>query len=177
MTLFGQPKLPKIPEEPKSRNKIIYAVVVVLLAIVALISGKLHMEYKPASDSQKTDASFQVHVLDIGQGDSILVLAVGHAMLVDGGEPSASPKILRYLQEKGVTKLDYIAATHPHSDHIGGLAEVIKAYPPKNIVEPVCPEELLPVTTTYEKYLNAAAGSGARFRALQGACPGRHRDR
>ena len=167
MTLLGQPKLPKIPGDPKAKNKIIYAIVVVLLAVVALVSGKLHMEYKPTSGGTKADAPFQVHVLDVGQGDSILVIADGHAMLVDAGEPSASPKILRYLQEKDIRKLDYIAATHPHSDHIGGLPEVIKAYPPQNVVEPVCPEELLPVTSTYEKYLDAVESSGARFRALQ----------
>ncbi|MBR3630239.1 MAG: MBL fold metallo-hydrolase [Oscillospiraceae bacterium] len=165
--MFGRPKLPKIPEDPKAKNKIIYAVVVVLLAVVALISGRLHMEYKPASGGKQADAPFQVHVLDIGQGDSILVIADGHAMLVDGGEPAAAPRILRYLQEKGISKLDYVAATHAHADHIGGLAEVIKAYPPKNIIEPVCAGELLPVTSTYEAYLDAAEGSGARFRALR----------
>ena len=167
MTLFGRPKLPKIPEDPKAKNKIIYAIVVALLVVVALVSGRLHTVYKPESGSKQADAPFQVHVLDIGQGDSILVIADGHAMLVDGGEPSAAPKILRYLQEHGVAKLDYVAATHAHSDHIGGLPEVIKAYPPKNIVEPVCADALIPVTGTYEKFLDAAESSGARFRALR----------
>ena len=170
MTLLGQPnrqKLPKIPGDPKSKNIIIYAIVVALLMVVALISGKLHMEYKPDTDGKTAEAPFRVHVIDVGQGDSILVEADGHTMLIDAGEPSAAPKILQYLQDKGITKLDYIAATHFHSDHIGGMAEIIKAYPPKNIVEPVCPDELLPVTSIYERYLDAAEHSGARYRALQ----------
>lgn len=165
--MFGQPKPPKIPGEPKSKNTIIYAVVVALLAVVALISGRLQMTYKPPAGTETSDAAFQVHVIDVGQGDSILVVADGHAMLIDGGEPSAAPKILGYLEAQGIRRLDYVAATHPHADHIGGLAQVIRAYPPKNIIEPVCPEGLLPTTSTYEGFLTAAEASGARFRALQ----------
>lgn len=164
--MFGQPKPPKIPGETKSRNTIIYAVVVALLAVVALISGRLHATYRPPAGAQ-SGAPFQVHVIDVGQGDSILVLADGHAMLIDGGEPSAASAVQAYLKAQGVTKLDYVAATHPHADHIGGLPEIIRAYPPKNIIEPVCPEALLPVTSIYERFLDAAEASGARFRTMQ----------
>ena len=68
------------------------------------------------------DSTFEVHYLDVGQGDCSLVLCDGHAMLIDGGESSESSKVYAYLKQHGVNHLDYMVATHAHSDHIGGLS-------------------------------------------------------
>ena len=68
------------------------------------------------------DSTFEVHYLDVGQGDCSLVLCDGHAMLIDGGESSESSKVYAYLKQHGVSHLDYMVASHAHSDHIGGLS-------------------------------------------------------
>ena len=68
------------------------------------------------------DSTFEVHFIDVGQGDCSLVLCDGHAMLIDGGESSESSKVYAYLKEHGISHLDYMVATHAHSDHIGGLS-------------------------------------------------------
>ena len=68
------------------------------------------------------DSTFEVHYLDVGQGDCSLILCDGHAMLIDGGEASESSKVYAYLKANGVNHLDYMVATHAHSDHIGGLS-------------------------------------------------------
>ena len=68
------------------------------------------------------DSTFEVHYLDVGQGDCSLVLCDGHAMLIDGGESSESSKVYAYLKQHGINHLDYMVATHAHSDHIGGLS-------------------------------------------------------
>lgn len=68
------------------------------------------------------DSTFEVHYLDVGQGDCSLVLCDGHAMLIDGGESSESSKVYSYLKQHGVSHLDYMVASHAHSDHIGGLS-------------------------------------------------------
>jgi len=68
------------------------------------------------------DSTFEVHYLDVGQGDCSLVLSDGHAMLIDGGESSESSKVYAYLKQHGISHLDYMVATHAHSDHIGGLS-------------------------------------------------------
>ena len=67
-------------------------------------------------------STFEVHFIDVGQGDSSLILCDGKAMLIDGGEASESSKVYAYLKKLGVDHLDYIVATHAHSDHIGGLS-------------------------------------------------------
>ena len=68
------------------------------------------------------DSTFEVHYLDVDQGDCSLVICDGHAMLIDGGESSESSKVYAYLKQHGISHLDYIVATHAHSDHIGGLS-------------------------------------------------------
>lgn len=65
---------------------------------------------------------FYVYFIDVGQGDASLILCDGHSMLIDGGRANQSDKIYTVLKEKGITHLDYIIATHPDDDHVGGLA-------------------------------------------------------
>jgi len=68
-----------------------------------------------------------VHFIDVGYGDCILIEneTCGN-LLIDGGYPEQSDKILNYLKETGVERLDFVVATHPHPDHIGGLPEVLR---------------------------------------------------
>ena len=68
------------------------------------------------------DSTFAVHYIDVGQGDCSLILCDGHTMLIDGGEASESSKVYAYLKANGIDHLDYMVATHAHSDHIGGLS-------------------------------------------------------
>lgn len=71
-----------------------------------------------------------VTFIDVGQGDAIwLHLPNGDDVLVDGGKPQAGPTVVAYLLEHGVSDIDVLVATHADSDHIGGLPEVIQAFP------------------------------------------------
>ena len=67
-------------------------------------------------------SSFEIYFLDVGQGDSACVICDGKTMLIDGGPVSASSLLYSFLKYHGITHLDYVIATHPDTDHIGGLA-------------------------------------------------------
>jgi competence protein ComEC len=68
-----------------------------------------------------------VIILDVGQADCILLKTDDHAMLIDAGNTGQDALVLGYLAEYNVTELDYLVATHPHADHIGSLASVVRA--------------------------------------------------
>jgi len=74
-------------------------------------------------------AELQVHVLDVGpvEGDSILIISpTGKSVLIDAGDKGKGRVVLDALKRYKVETLDYFIATHPHPDHIGGAAEVLK---------------------------------------------------
>lgn len=87
----------------------------------------------------------QVSFINVGQGDSTLVkLPHNITMLVDGGGAAyetdydvGKEVVLPYLQKEGVRKLDYVVATHPHQDHIGGLFAVLTEMPVKTLLVPI----------------------------------------
>lgn len=76
------------------------------------------------------DPSLKVVVIDVGQGDCILLISPeGKTMLVDAGPPDSFAAIRDALDANGVDSLDIAVLTHPHEDHIGSLAAVLNAYP------------------------------------------------
>ena len=83
------------------------------------------------------EGEIKVHFIDVGQGDSILVQIPGLGnMLVDAGEAVMGPRVTSYLKAQGVQEIGWLVATHPHEDHIGGMVEVMKAFPVKNVHMP-----------------------------------------
>ena len=72
-------------------------------------------------------ADLTVYFLDVGQGDSALIVCDGEAMIIDGGLPGQSSKIFSFLEKNlHVNHLKYMVATHPDNDHIGGLPAVFQ---------------------------------------------------
>lgn len=73
--------------------------------------------------------SMTVSFVDVGQGDCIFVaLPNGENMLVDCGEYSERDTVEGFLLDNGVSRIDYLVATHPHADHMGGMAHIIKNF-------------------------------------------------
>lgn len=100
----------------------------------------------------------RVHMLDVGQGDSILIIAPGgKTALVDAGNPGNGKKILAALQREGVGQIDLLVATHAHADHIGAADEVIKGATVRNVLDSGVPN----TTKNYEDFLKAIKDRGA----------------
>lgn len=103
----------------------------------------LNDEFKPLPE-------FQVHFLDVGQGDSILVLLPdGKTMLVDGGKREMGNTVIQYLKEQDINSLDLVVSTHPDADHLGGLLAVLENITVRAILD----SGNAHTTETYSDYL------------------------
>ncbi|MCJ7645698.1 hypothetical protein MUO65_02155 [bacterium] len=78
----------------------------------------------------QVNGKLQIHFIDVGQGDAaILISPKGETVLFDNGVAKFCDMPVSYLQQLGITKIDYHVASHYHDDHIGCTSEVLGAYP------------------------------------------------
>ena len=121
---------------------------VILTIIFMILAGAFELFQGTVAITPSED--LKVHFLDVGQGDSIFIeLPTNETILIDASIKDASNKIINYLREENVSKIDYVFATHPHSDHIGGMSAVIKAFDIGQIYMP----KAVTTTKTYENLL------------------------
>ena len=104
-----------------------------------------------------------VHFLDVDQGDSILLEIDGKSMLVDAGESDQGKVVTAYLQDQGISTLDYVVATHPHSDHIGGMNEILNNFQVEHFVDSGYPH----TSKTYENMLTTIDQKNIPFQVAQ----------
>ena len=103
----------------------------------------------------------EVYFFDVGQGDSELIrLPGGENILIDAGTSSTEDELVGELRSLGAETLDLVVATHPHADHIGGMAAVIDAFDVRQVVMPRISESDTPTTKTYENLLQSIADKG-----------------
>lgn len=114
---------------------------------------------EPADEDKSTTPSGQmkVHFINVGQGDSILIqFHNGQTMLIDAGPDDS---VLSYLNQQGIKKINYLVATHPHADHIGGMAAVIRTFD----IEKVYMPRVSHTSKTYENILLAVKSKGLKI--------------
>ena len=99
----------------------------------------------------------KAHFIDVGQGDSEFIeLPDGKTLLIDGGPTDAGEKVLSYIKDLGYSRIDYVVATHPHEDHIGGLTTVISSLEVGELWAPDASTN----TETFENFLDAIESRG-----------------
>lgn len=98
----------------------------------------------------------RVHFLDVGQGDAALIDCGTVEVLIDGGDNGAGAAVAAYLAAYVDGPLDYLIATHPDADHIGGLDEVLAAYPVGEVIDSGRTSD----TKTYADYWAAVQAEG-----------------
>ncbi len=99
----------------------------------------------------------QVHFIDVGQGDSILIDLGTTEVLIDAGEKS--PGVTDYLKKYVDGDLEVMVATHPHSDHIGGLLKVLDEF----TVDNIWVNGDTATSKTYTDFMTKATGEGAQM--------------
>lgn len=109
------------------------------------------IEDEAADSTMVVNDLLRVHFIDVGQGDSILIESPNkHYMLIDAGTKGAGQEVVNYLSSLGIEKLDYVVATHPDADHIGGLIEVINTLKIDNFID----SGKVHTSATYEEVLS-----------------------
>ena len=78
----------------------------------------------------------EVHFIDVGQGDCILIQLPDYKnVLIDGG-PNNPNDVINYLKGENVTTIDYLLATHSDADHIANMKEIFEAFEVKHVFRP-----------------------------------------
>ena len=160
------------------KNTIIGSIITVIILIILTITGNDSQMFKSTTSATNDNVSsevldnlenvsiqtgndcittipqdnnLRVYCLDVGQGDSILITNNNKTMLIDASTNEMGSRVVKYLNDLGIKKIDYLVGTHPHEDHIGGLDNVIKSFDIGTIYMP----NVVATTKTFEEVIDA----------------------
>ena len=147
------------------RNIIISLILLVLAAVIGVFAcdyfgvidlpvGEKETETeKPAVPSPSGGEEVSVHVIDVGQGDAILIMTKSGNMLIDSGDLSSTARqqLTKYLEAHNVTSFEYAVFTHTDADHIGSADYIVENYEVKNVIMP----DYVTTTKVYTRLIEA----------------------
>lgn len=146
-----------------------------IVLLVCLAVGAASALHKPAQPQQTAvspvsgSAETLVYFLDVGQGDCELIrLKTGENILIDSGTGETEEKLVAYLKDLKVEKVDCLIATHPHADHIGGMTQIVASFEIGKIYMPKIPDNQVPTTATYADLLKAIDRKGLKVTQAKG---------
>ena len=141
-----------------NRTAISKIITALLLAVLLLPCFACTDWFKSGSNgtTPSPTGNLQVHFIDVGQGDAILIDYGTTEVLIDAGEKT--PGVTDYLKKYVDGHLEAIVATHPHADHIGGLIAVLDEY----TVDAVWTSGDAATSKTYTDFMNRSIAEGAR---------------
>lgn len=163
----------------KNANKTISTIISIIILLVIAIFGGDNILNSFTAKSQEIDSAnvqglenvivqtgenciskidvnedvLRVYYFDVGQADSILIVNNGQSMLIDAGKRESGDVVVNNLKTIGIQKIDYLVGTHPHEDHIGGMAKVVGNFDIGTIFMPKTPH----TSATYEKLIDEIA--------------------
>lgn len=119
-----------------ARILLVLLVLPMLFLPLHLLAGGSDTRAAYAAETQQAGASFELHLLDVGQGQCVLVKADGHFMLIDGGGRASSSFVVSYLEQQGIEAFDAVAASHYDEDHLSGVIGVLHTFPVEALALP-----------------------------------------
>ena len=130
----------------KSWKRIIISAIILLSALLYELSGNIN----PFPEWE--EGLMHIYFLDVGQADcTFVIMPDGETLLIDAGNNDDAAFVKRFIRKSGITHLDYVIATHPHEDHIGGMAEVIESFEIEKFYMP----EAINATVYYENMIDS----------------------
>lgn len=143
-------------------SHLLAGLVAVLLSLFGITADTYSSDYQ--KNSLALNSPLCVHYIDVGQGDSIYVkLPNGENLLIDAGDNDAGVNVTGYLKDLKVKKIDYLVATHPHSDHIGGMDDVINKFDIETMYMP----DVTHNTSTFSSLLDAIEKNNVKLKVAK----------
>lgn len=115
-------------------KKFLAIFICLLLTLFSCSCSNLTSNIVPIDDTVLEDSKLTVHFIDVGQGDCTLLKSGDDAVLIDAGESEYGDTVCQYIKNLDIKSLDYVIATHPHSDHCGGLTQVLNTFTCDNFI-------------------------------------------
>ena len=145
-------------------SSLVFAILCILVGYVLndiLNESYARMENQNIPIGDIENAAIKSHYINVGQGDSIFIeLPSSECMLIDAGDIDSGNKIVEYIRQLGYKKIDYLIATHPHADHIGGMKVVVNTFDIGLIYMP----KVVSNTSTYINLLKAIDKKGLKIK-------------
>ena len=131
--------------DKSGRKKLLKGIITIVILVIATVLG-VDITTTPTEEAnnqnqenivtQNVDGELMLHMIDVGQADSFLLIQGNETALIDCGTRSTGKDVVDYLNSIGITKLDYVFGTHPHDDHMGGMYEVITNFEVGKVIIP-----------------------------------------
>ena len=145
------------------KSKLIKKAQNIFILILAILSLFLFKELLNKSRASINSNEIKIHIINVGQGDAILVQVNNKNLLIDSGSKSEKKKLTNYLNSIYIPQFDYIIATHPHEDHIGNMSYIINKYKVLNFYSPKVESS----TTSFESMAESLARKNIKVKVLK----------
>lgn len=150
--ILGQLEEQLKKQNKKSKRQTSALIGIIVVFVLAAFIYNYFIKFTPAPVKD----GISVHFIDVGQGDCIYITGNGENMLIDCGEASQADKVAGYLKKQGVDRLDCVVATHPHSDHMGGMSKIVLEFDIGEFIIPHLADNDIPTTMYFNRFLDAA---------------------
>ncbi len=146
------------------KKLISYIFSIVFILLVSLFYYSYNTSNSSSNKDVKLDYVINVHFIDVGQGDATFIeLPNNECMLIDAGERSYGDVVKNYIEKLGYSSIDYVIGTHPHTDHIGGLENIINSFGIGSIYMPMVTSN----SKTFESLINTISSKDLKINSAR----------